>query len=79
MGILWSVIIGALAGGLANSIMKRGQKGFLRNMILGIIGGVVGAWVFGLLGVQTNPNIIGKLVTSLAGALIVLWIAEKLD
>lgn len=76
MGFLYFIIIGALAGWLAGKIMKGGGFGLLINIVLGIIGGVVGGWVFGLLGISTGDGMLGSLITSLAGAVMVLYVAR---
>ena len=49
MGFLWYIIIGIAAGFLAGKIMRGGGFGVIINLILGIVGGVLGGWVFGLL------------------------------
>ena len=49
MGILVSVLIGAAAGWLAGNIMKSNSGGLLMNILLGIVGGFVGNWIFGML------------------------------
>ncbi|WP_417953743.1 GlsB/YeaQ/YmgE family stress response membrane protein [Flagellimonas spongiicola] len=46
MGILYAILIGAAAGWLAGKIMKGGGFGALINIILGIVGGAVGNWLF---------------------------------
>jgi len=46
------------------------------NMVLGIIGGVVGGWVFSLLGLSTDGGTIGSLVTSVAGAVLILFVGR---
>ena len=51
MGFLWYIIIGIAAGFLAGKIMRGGGFGVIINLILGIAGGVLGGWVFGLLGI----------------------------
>jgi len=76
--LIWFVIVGAISGWLANSIMKRGEKGFLRNMLLGVVGVIVGGNVFKLVGLSTEPNIFGMIITSVAGAVLVIWIVEKI-
>lgn len=78
MNLIWFIVVGAVSGWLANSIMKRGESGFLRNMLLGIIGGVVGGYVFNILGLSTQPNLFGKILTSVAGAVLVIWIVDKI-
>ena len=70
MGIIISIIIGCVCGFLAGKIMKGGGFGFLINLLLGIVGGAVGSWLFGLLG------LIGEIGTGTIGAILVLWIAS---
>ena len=64
MGFLWYIIIGIAAGFLAGKIMRGGGFGVIINLILGIVGGVLGGWVFGLLGIAAS-GIIGSLIASL--------------
>ena len=73
MGFLWFIIIGIVAGFVAGTLMRGGGFGILVNLVVGIIGAVLGGWVFGLLGISTT-GIIGSLVTATVGAIILLWI-----
>ncbi|MDT0620557.1 GlsB/YeaQ/YmgE family stress response membrane protein [Croceitalea vernalis] len=75
MNILYPLIIGALTGWLAGKLIKGGGFGNLVNIVLGIVGGVVGNWVFKRLAVSINSGVIGDLVTGLIGALVILFIA----
>ena len=75
MGFLWYIIIGIAAGFLAGKIMRGGGFGVIINLILGIVGGVLGVWVFGLFGIAAS-GIIGSLITATVGAILVLWIAS---
>ncbi|MDT0606186.1 GlsB/YeaQ/YmgE family stress response membrane protein [Croceitalea rosinachiae] len=76
MGILYALLIGALAGWLAGKIMKGGGFGTLVNIILGIVGGAVGNWLFGILGIHISSGILGDLITGVIGALVILFIAS---
>ncbi|MCI5221376.1 MAG: GlsB/YeaQ/YmgE family stress response membrane protein [Candidatus Electrothrix sp. AR4] len=73
VSLLIFLALGALAGWLAGNIMKGGGSGLLVNMIVGIIGAVVGGWAFGLLGITAN-GLIGSLVTAVVGAVILLFV-----
>ena len=75
MGFLWYIIIGIAAGFLTGKIMRGGGFGVIINLILGIVGGVLGGWVFGLFGIAAS-GIIGSLITATVGAILVLWIAS---
>jgi len=47
----------------------------LINMILGIVGGAVGGWLFGVLGISIMDGIVGDLITGVIGAAVVLFVA----
>ena len=73
MGFLWFILIGIVAGFVAGTLMRGGGFGILVNLVVGIIGAVIGGRVFSLLGITTT-GIIGSLVTATVGAIILLWI-----
>lgn len=75
MGLVYALLIGALAGWLAGKIMKGGGFGALLNIILGIVGGIVGNWLFGTLGVNIGSGIVGDLITGVIGAVAILFVA----
>lgn len=75
MNIIWFLIIGALAGFLAGKLMKGGGFGLWVNLAVGIIGAVVGGFIFGFLGISTN-GLIGSLITATVGAIVLLWIVD---
>lgn len=74
MGLIYSLILGLIAGLLASWIMPGGAKGIIWNTILGLIGGVVGGWVFSLLGVAEGSGFWGQLVVAVIGAVILIAI-----
>ncbi|MDD6211129.1 MAG: GlsB/YeaQ/YmgE family stress response membrane protein [Bacteroidales bacterium] len=75
MNFVWYILIGIVAGYLAGRIMKGGGFGLVINLLLGIAGGVFGGWVFGLVGIDPT-NLLGSLVTSVVGAVLLLWIVS---
>ena len=74
MNLLLALIIGALAGWAAGEVMRGHGFGLLGNIIVGIVGALLGSLVFGLLGIQTT-NIVGSLISAFVGAVILLAIA----
>jgi len=74
MSFIWFILIGIASGFLAGRIMKGGGFGLVINLIVGIVGAIIGGWVFGLLGLNIGGGIIGSLVTSVIGAIILLLI-----
>ncbi|HON39114.1 MAG: GlsB/YeaQ/YmgE family stress response membrane protein [Desulfomonilia bacterium] len=81
MGILSWIIVGIIAGWLTGLIMKGGGYGIFGDMILGIVGALVGGFLAGaLFGVQaplTGLNI-GTLVIAVLGAILVVAIVRAL-
>ncbi len=77
MHLLWSLLIGGVAGWLASRIMKSGGNGVFVNIFLGLIGGLVGDVAFGLLGL-TAFNTIGRLATATVGAIILIVLARAI-
>jgi uncharacterized membrane protein YeaQ/YmgE (transglycosylase-associated protein family) len=73
MSILAWVILGLIAGFIASKIVNRTGEGLIRDLLLGIIGAVVGGWImerFGEAGVS-GLNLY-SLVVAVVGAVIVL-------
>ncbi len=76
LGWLGAIIIGALAGWIAENIMKSNQ-GLLMNIILGIIGAIVANALFSVIGVGFG-GIIGNLIAGVIGACILIWLGRML-
>lgn len=71
---LWYILIGLAAGWLGSLIVKGTGSGLVMNLIIGIIGGVLGGWFFALLGLGAG-NMLGSLITATVGAVLLLLIA----
>ena len=56
-GLIIFLAIGALAGWLAGKIMKGGGFGLVGNIIVGVVGAIVGGYVFNFLGISDLLNI----------------------
>jgi uncharacterized membrane protein YeaQ/YmgE (transglycosylase-associated protein family) len=76
MEIILSLILGCLAGFCAGKLMKGGGFGIIMNCVLGLFGGVVGGWLFSLLGIEGGGSLLGQLGTAIVGAVVILWIAS---
>jgi uncharacterized membrane protein YeaQ/YmgE (transglycosylase-associated protein family) len=68
------LIIGAIAGWIAGKLMRGGGFGIVGNIVVGIIGAVIGGFVFQFLGVAVGHGFIGSLVTAVVGAAILLFL-----
>jgi uncharacterized membrane protein YeaQ/YmgE (transglycosylase-associated protein family) len=73
MHFIGFLIIGLIAGYLAERIMRGQGAGLVINLIVGVIGAYLGGWLFGLWGLQ-SPGIIWSLITATIGAVILLFV-----
>jgi uncharacterized membrane protein YeaQ/YmgE (transglycosylase-associated protein family) len=76
MGFIWFLLIGLVAGWLAGKITRGSGFGALGNMGVGVIGAMLGGFVFRLFGVYT-VGLVGSLVTATGGAILLLWLLRR--
>jgi uncharacterized membrane protein YeaQ/YmgE (transglycosylase-associated protein family) len=72
MGILASLIIGAVAGWLAGLIVRGAGFGLIGNIVVGIIGALVAGWLLPQLGIVLASGTLGSILDATVGAVIVL-------
>jgi len=72
VGILGAIVIGILAGWIAEKVMKR-NHGLLTNLVVGLVGALLGALVARMLGIGFG-GFIGSLLVSTAGAVLLLFL-----
>ncbi len=76
MGWIGAIIIGGLAGWLAEQFMKS-NMGLIANIVLGIIGAAVFNLIFGtLLGLYASDSILGYLIAGFIGACLLIWVTR---
>lgn len=73
--LLIFLAIGAVAGWLAGILMKGGGSGILMNIVLGIVGAIVGGFLFGVVGLSSH-GLIGSIITATVGAVVVLFVVR---
>ncbi|HEU6447525.1 MAG TPA: GlsB/YeaQ/YmgE family stress response membrane protein [Verrucomicrobiae bacterium] len=71
MNWLWFILIGLVAGFLAGAVVKGRGFGFLGNIIIGVIGAVLGGFLFNLFGLAAT-NLLGNLISAFVGAVVLL-------
>jgi uncharacterized membrane protein YeaQ/YmgE (transglycosylase-associated protein family) len=78
-GIGWvaAIIIGGIAGWLAEKVTGS-NMGLLTNIILGVIGAGIGAWLFSLLGVRPQAGWLGFLISGFVGACALIFATRLL-
>jgi uncharacterized membrane protein YeaQ/YmgE (transglycosylase-associated protein family) len=73
--LIWWVLVGLIAGWAAGKIMKGGGYGVGMDIVLGIIGAVVGGWLVGILGFQAG-GFISTIIVAILGAVFLIWITR---
>ena len=76
MNFLAWIVVGLIAGWLAGQVMKGGGYGVLVDIILGILGGFLGGWLFGQLGIWPGGGMIGSIIVTFVGAVILVAITR---
>jgi uncharacterized membrane protein YeaQ/YmgE (transglycosylase-associated protein family) len=76
-GLLYWIVVGLIAGWLAGVVMKGGGYGVIADIILGILGAIVGGWIFSMLGVGAG-GVIGSIVVAFIGAVVLVAVTRAL-
>ena len=75
--MIYAIVVGLIAGWLAGQVMKGGGYGMVMDIILGILGGILGNWVFGLFRLYPG-SLFGSIIVSFVGAVILVWVTRLL-
>jgi uncharacterized membrane protein YeaQ/YmgE (transglycosylase-associated protein family) len=76
MHYLWLALIGICAGWLAGQIFKGSGFGLTGDLIVGVLGAIIGGLLFGLFGFEPT-NLVGKLISATVGAVLLLVLLVK--
>ena len=76
MDLIYFLVVGLIAGWLAGQVMKGGGYGVLADIVLGILGGVVGGRIFGALGIWPGGGLVGAILVAFVGSVVLVWISR---
>lgn len=80
MGIIGWLIFGGLVGWIASKFMGTdAQQGILMNVVVGIVGALIGGFLWGLISNDPEPYQIfdiGSWITAVIGSCILLWLTS---
>lgn len=71
---VWFILIGLAAGWLAGKFVKGGRYGVRGDLVVGVIGALVGGLLFGSLGVPTEGGLLGSFIVATIGAIVLLMV-----
>lgn len=75
--VIW-IIVGGIAGLLAEWLIGSVNTGCIGTVIIGIIGAFIGGWLFGLLNISIGSGIVKDIITAFAGAAILLLVIRMI-
>jgi uncharacterized membrane protein YeaQ/YmgE (transglycosylase-associated protein family) len=79
MQIIILLVVGGIIGWLASIIMKtNAQMGIIANVVVGVIGSVVGFWIASHLGFAAGNVIVGWLI-AIAGSILLIALLKLLN
>ncbi len=74
MEIIYILLVGAVAGWLGSLLFRGRGSGLIINVLLGILGAIVGEWIFEKLNITISSGLGGTIITAAIGAFVILWI-----
>jgi len=69
--LIW-LVVGAVAGWLAGTLVKGGGFGLLGDIVVGIVGAFIAGWLFPKLGFHLAAGIVGVILSATIGAIVLL-------
>lgn len=72
MDVVWFILIGLSAGWLARQIMGTGDHGLVGDLGVGVIGALLGGFMFRFVGVAVGSGLLGSLIVATGGALTLI-------
>jgi len=75
---VYLLLVGLVAGWATGKIMKGSGYGVLMDIVLGIVGAIVGGWIMRLLGFYTTGGLVPNILVAILGAVVVVALARML-
>ena len=74
------IVVGLIAGFLASRIILGKGRGWFWDIIIGVLGAILGGWLAGLLHITINvgPSIVNQIIIAFVGAVILLVILRAI-
>ena len=73
MSLLTWIVLGLVSGFVASKIINKSGEGFLLDVVLGVVGAVVGGWLFNTFGMAGVSGLnVYSFVVAIVGAIVVL-------
>jgi uncharacterized membrane protein YeaQ/YmgE (transglycosylase-associated protein family) len=73
-GLILFILIGLAAGWLAGQVMKGGGFGVVGDIVVGVIGALIGGFLFQRSGAFAGSGLLGSLIVATIGAIVLLFL-----
>jgi uncharacterized membrane protein YeaQ/YmgE (transglycosylase-associated protein family) len=77
-GLLIWLVIGAVAGWLAGTLVKGGGFGLFGDIIVGIVGAFVGGFLAGALHISIGSGLVSSILTATVGAVLLILLVRMI-
>lgn len=77
MAIVWLMLVGLIAGWLAGLLVRGGGYGAIGDMVVGILGALIGGWLFG--GLWPTGGLLGAILLATLGAVVLLVVLRLIQ
>jgi uncharacterized membrane protein YeaQ/YmgE (transglycosylase-associated protein family) len=74
MEFIWFILIGLVAGWLAGQFVKGSGYGIWGDIGLGVLGSLVGGFIFRLFGFTGDTGLVGSIIVATLGAVLLLFL-----
>ncbi len=75
--MLYNILIGLLAGWIVNKFYRKVDSTLWQNLILGVVGSLLGGFLADLLGFHYGKNLVTNLLVACVGAVLALGIKAR--
>ncbi|MCB0217578.1 MAG: GlsB/YeaQ/YmgE family stress response membrane protein [Chloroflexi bacterium] len=77
-GFIWWILVGAAGGWLAGYVKNKDSKLDFGDVVVGVVGALVGGVVFTLVSpILSIGGLLGEVLSAFVGSMIVLWVFER--
>jgi uncharacterized membrane protein YeaQ/YmgE (transglycosylase-associated protein family) len=74
MHLIWWILVGLVAGWATGKLMSGGGYGFWLDILLGIVGALVGGFIASHLGLASSGGLIYTILVALGGSILVVFL-----
>lgn len=73
MNFIWFALIGLCAGWLAGQLVKGSGFGLVGDIVVGVVGSMLGGYLFSTFGIASGSGLLGSLIVATIGAVVLLF------